>query len=114
MPVEPLLRELRRLRGAMLVLVALPLLPALLINLIGGEQRALLGILLGLLLLGLALRRLRRGQLQPGAMLVGVATGLIAGLSTGVAPLGAVVFGAMAGFGTRLLYEHAEPAEDIP
>ncbi|MFB9969115.1 hypothetical protein ACFFMP_03200 [Pseudoroseomonas cervicalis] len=113
MPVEPLLRELRRLRGAMLVLVALPLLPALLINLIGGEQRALLGILLGLLLLGLALRRLRRGQLQPGAMLVGVATGLIAGLSTGVAPLGAVVFGAMAGFGTRLLYEHAEPAEDI-
>lgn len=110
MPVEPLLRELRRLRGTMLVLVALPLLPALLINLIGGEQRALLGILLGLLLLGIGVRRLRRGKLRPAAVLVGVATGLIAGLSTGVAPLAAIVFGAMAWFGTRLLYEDAEPA----
>ncbi len=114
MPLEPLLRELRRLRGAMLVLVALPLLPALLVNLIGGEQRMLLGILLGLLALGLGVRRLRRGRLGKAAVLVGVGTGLIAGMSAGIAPLGAIVFGAMAWFGTRLLYEDAEPAVEEP
>ncbi|WP_419896884.1 hypothetical protein [Roseomonas sp. USHLN139] len=114
MPVEPLRRELRRLRGAMLVLVALPLLPALLVNLIGGAQRPLLGILLGLLLLGLAVHRLRRGKSQPAAVLVGVATGLLAGLSAGVAPLGAVVFGGMAWFGARLLYQDALPAVEEP
>lgn len=101
---------LRRFRGTVLVLVALPLAPTLLINLIAGAQRPLTGTLLGLGLLALGVHRLRRGKLRAAASLIGVATGLIAGLAAGVPALGAVVFGAMAWYGTQLLYEDAPPA----
>ncbi|WP_159992307.1 hypothetical protein [Roseomonas sp. 18066] len=101
---------LRQFRGAMLVLVALPLAPALLVNLISGQQRPLLGLLLGLGLLGLALHRLRRGKTARAALMVGAATGVIAGMAAGIPPLGAVVFGAMAFFGAKLLYVAAPPA----
>ncbi|ONG58303.1 hypothetical protein BKE38_02960 [Pseudoroseomonas deserti] len=100
----------RQFRGTMLVLVALPLAPALLVNLISGAQRPLLGLLLGLGLLGLALHRLRRGRIARAALLAGVATGLIAGMAAGVPPLGAVVFGLMGFFGAKLLYAEAPPA----
>ncbi|PHK96705.1 hypothetical protein CR162_02020 [Pseudoroseomonas rhizosphaerae] len=107
-------QQLRRLRGTVLVLLALPLAPALLIALLSGAQRPLLGILLGLGLLALAVRRLRRGRVAQAAALVGAATGLVAGLAGAVPPLGAAVFGAMAFFGTRLLYEDSIPPEPEP
>lgn len=107
-------QQLRKLRGTVLVLLALPLAPALLIALLSGAQRPLLGILLGMGLLALAIRRLRRGRVKQASMLVGVATGLVAGMAGAVPPLGAVVFGAMAFFGTRLLYEDSIPPEPEP
>ncbi|HWL83560.1 MAG TPA: hypothetical protein VNR89_21615 [Roseomonas sp.] len=112
--LEQLRLQFRQLRGALLVLTALPLVPALLFNLIGGAQKPILGTLLGLGLLALAVRKLRRGHLRPAALLVGAATAVVAGTAGHVAPVAAVVFGAMAYFGTRLLYTDAEPAEVEP
>lgn len=106
--------RLRRLRGTVLVLLALPLAPALLIRLLSGGQRPLMGLLLGLGLLGLAIVRLRRGRIRQGAVLVGVATGLLAGLAAAVPPLGAAVFGFMAFYGAQLLYQDAPPPEPEP
>ncbi|PWC28100.1 hypothetical protein [Teichococcus aestuarii] len=107
-------QQLRRLRGTVLVLLALPLAPTLLIALLSGAQRPLLGVLLGMGLLWLAIRRLRRGRVRQASALAGVATGLVAGLAGAVPPLGAVVFGAMAFFGMRLLYEDSVPPEPEP
>jgi hypothetical protein len=106
-----MMRPLRRLRGTTLVLLALPLAPALLFNLIGGGSRPVVGTLLGIGGTVLALRALRRGQQLPAAVLMGVATGLLAAMAGHVPILGAVVFGLMAGFGTALFYEGA-PAPD--
>ncbi|HWX49929.1 MAG TPA: hypothetical protein VNZ61_17925 [Roseomonas sp.] len=106
--------QFRQLRGALLVLAALPLVPALLFNLIGGEEERILGTLLGLGLLALGIRKLRRGRLRGAALLVGAATGIAAGMAGQVAPVAAVVFGVMACFGTRLLYANAPAAEVEP
>jgi len=106
--------QFRQLRGALLVMAALPLVPALLFNLIGGEEERILGTLLGLGLLALGIRKLRRGRLRGAALLVGAATGIAAGMAGQVAPVAAVVFGAMAFFGTQLLYAHAPAAEAEP
>ncbi|MFC3124617.1 hypothetical protein ACFOD4_06035 [Pseudoroseomonas globiformis] len=106
--------RLRSLRGALLVLFALPLPAALLISLFGGDQRAMLGLALGLGALALAWRWLRRGRVRPAALLVGAATALIGGLAGGIAPFGALLFGVMAGFGTKMLYTDAPPAEAEP
>ncbi len=102
------------MRGAWLALLALPLIPAFLLNLIGGDQRSIAGTVLGFGGLLLALRALRRGRLRRATILVGVATGLLAGLAAHVPPLGAVVFGFMAGFGMSLLYEGAPAPEPEP
>ncbi|MXP61870.1 hypothetical protein E0493_00715 [Roseomonas sp. M0104] len=112
--LEQLRLQFRQLRGALLVLAALPLVPALLFSLIGGAPKPILGTLLGLGLLALAIRKLRRGHARSAGLLVGAATGMIAGTAGHVAPVAAVVFGAMAYFGTRLLYANAEPAEVEP
>ncbi|MDJ0387220.1 hypothetical protein QMO56_03755 [Roseomonas sp. E05] len=112
--MEQLRLQFRQLRGALLVLTALPLVPALLFNLIGGAQKPILGTLLGLGLLVLAVRKLRRGHVRAAGLLVGAATAVVAGMAGHVAPVAAVVFGAMAYFGTQLLYTHAEPAEVEP
>lgn len=104
-----------QLRGLLLVLLAAPLPLALLFNLIGGAERPILGVLLGMGGIALALRALRRGRPRRAAMLAGVATGLLAGLACHMPPLAAVVFGAMAFFGTRLLYEGVpEAPADMP
>ena len=93
------------LRGLLLALLALPLPFALLFNLIGGAQRPILGVLLGLTGVVLALRALRRGRPKHAAILVGVGTALLAALACNAPALAALVFGGMAFFGTRLLYE---------
>jgi len=106
--------QLRRLRGTWLVLVALPLMPALIFSLVGGQQRPMLGLLAGLALLALALLRLRRGRLRSASVLVGLATAVIAATAGGIVPLGAAVFGLMAFFGTALFYKEAPPAVTEP
>lgn len=114
MPKEHISRALVRMRGAWLALLALPLGPALLFNLIGGSQRAMAGTALGIGGLLLALRALRRGNGKQAAILVGVATGLLAGMAAHVPPLGAVIFGGMAWLGMSLLYEGAPAPEPPP
>lgn len=112
-PLARLTRQLRRLRGTVLVVLAMPLAPALLFNLLGGDERRLVGTLLGLGLAGLALRDLRRGRIRRAAVLTGLATGLAAHLAALVPGLGAVVLGLMAGFGAQLLYADAPPPEPV-
>lgn len=106
-------RPLRRLRGTVLLVLALPLAPTLLVNLLAGDKTKLLGTLLGIGLLALSLRGLRKGRILPAAILVGLATGLLAHLAASVPLLGAVVFGAMAFFGARLFYADAPPPEPV-
>ncbi|MFD1110471.1 hypothetical protein [Pseudoroseomonas ludipueritiae] len=111
----PLRRGLRQMRGALLVMLALPLAPALLINLIGGSGRQMVGTLLGIGGIVLALRALRGGHgRHRAAILMGVGTGLLALMAAQVPVLGAVIFGAMAWFGTSLLYEGVPDAEPAP
>jgi hypothetical protein len=88
---------LRRVRGALLVLLALPLAPALLVNLIGGSGEQVAGTLLGIGGIALALRALRGGQGRKRAALL----------------LGAVMFGLMAWFGALLLYEGVPEPEPV-
>ncbi|MBC9207582.1 hypothetical protein IBL26_12120 [Roseomonas aerophila] len=114
MPREHLSRALVQMRGAWLLLLALPLGPALLFNLIGGTPRSVTGMVLGLGGLALAVRSLRRGKSRQAAALVGVATGLLALMAAHVPAVGAVVFGAMAWFGMSLLYEGAPAPEPEP
>jgi hypothetical protein len=103
------------LRGALLVLLALPLAPALLLNLIGGSGRQMVGTLLGIGGIVLALRALRGGHgRHRAAILMGVGTGLLALMAAQVPALGAVIFGLMAWFGTSLLYEGVPDAEPAP
>ncbi|MBO1073927.1 hypothetical protein [Roseomonas marmotae] len=105
---------LTHLRGALLVLLALPLAPTLLLNLIGGSQRLIAGTLLGLGGVALALRALRGGHgRKRAALMMGVGTGLLAGMSAQVPPLGAVIFGGMAWLGTALLYEGVPEPEPV-
>jgi hypothetical protein len=99
----------------LLLLLAAPLPLALLFNLIGGAQRPILGVLLGIGGIVLALRALRRGRPKHAAILVGVGTGLLAALACNAPVLAALVFGAMAFLGTRLLYEGVpEAAPEVP
>ncbi len=106
---------LRAWRGFSLLVFLLPLLPAVLINLLTGQIRQLLGALLGLGLGGLAFRLLRRGDRRAeaaGAALVGVATGLIGLLAANLHPV-AVILGLGAGWGARLAYLDPRPASPI-
>jgi hypothetical protein len=102
------------MRGSLLVLLALPLAPALLINLIGGSGRQMTGTLLGIGGIVLALRALRGGHgRKRAAILMGVGTALLAAMAAQVPVLGAMIFGAMAWFGTVLLYEGVPDAEPV-
>jgi hypothetical protein len=105
--------RLRQLRGTVLVLLALPLGPALLASLLSGDQRMMLGNILGIGLLVLALRLLRRGRIRPAAIATALATAFVAHLAAQLSPLGAVIFGAIAFFGASLLYADA-PAPELP
>ncbi|MCQ4160429.1 hypothetical protein NON00_10865 [Roseomonas sp. GC11] len=118
MPAETLSRlrdEARRLRGGLLILLALPLLPTLLLALIQGSGRQITGLLLGLLLLATAIRTLRRSLKRRhgrrAAVMVGVATALLAVMVAGVPVPGGIGFGLIAGFGARLLYVRPKEEE---
>jgi len=95
-------------RGLLLPLFTWPLLPDVIVEIIKGNPRGLVAALLGLLLPLLAVRKLRRGRagsVRGAAMLVAVATGLVAGLGAKMAMPMPILLAAMAWAGTRLLYD---------
>ena len=100
-------------RGLSLVFFLLPLLPAAMVNLLSGQIRQLVGTLLGLGLGWLAFRLLRRGgrgRETAAVALVGVATGLAAGLAANLHPFGAVLLGGAAALGAKLAYADPKPS----
>lgn len=109
-------------RGMLLPLFTWPLLPDLVVEIISGHPRGLVAALLGLGLPWLAVSRLRRGRrgdTRRAALLMAVATGLVAGMGAAMNPLMAVLLGAGAWLGTRLLYdgavvEVAPPTPPVP
>jgi hypothetical protein len=97
-------------RGLLLPLFTWPLFFDAIWEVATGDVRALVAALLGmgLTLLAVAvLRRGRKGDTRRAALLVGAATGLVAGLGAETGPLIAVLLGAGGWFGTRLLYDGA-------
>ena len=104
-------------RGLLLPLFAWPLLPDLVVEIAKGQARGVVAAALGLLLPLLALRSLRRGRrgdTHRAACLMGVAAGLVAGLGAGTGALLAVLLGAGAWAGTRLLYDGAVVEVESP
>jgi len=88
-----------------------------LLELFGSEPRNLVGALLGLGLSILATRRLARGRdgdTRRGAVMMGVAAGLTAGLAAEMTPVAAVVLGLGAWLGTRLLTDDLPEAPPAP
>jgi hypothetical protein len=105
-------QQQRAWRGLSLIFFLLPLVPAAVINLLSGQIRQLVGSLLGLGLGFLAFRMLREGgrKREKGAVaLVGVATGLAAGLAANLNPVAAVVLGFGAAWGAKLAYTDPKP-----
>jgi hypothetical protein len=104
-------------RGLLLPLFAWPLLPDVIVEIIKGNPRGLVAALLGLFLPLLAVRRLRRGRagsVRGAAVIVAVATGLVAGLGAKMAMPMPVLLAAMAWAGTRLLYDGTPEAAPEP
>lgn len=111
-------------RRWLLPFTVLPLLPATLVNLFAGREWALLGCVLGIALPMVATWLMRRGragdaQLAAGAM--GAAAALVAFLAAEAGPVAALLLGAGAWGGTRLLYTGVveappppPPAEPLP
>ncbi|WP_203075406.1 hypothetical protein [Falsiroseomonas ponticola] len=104
-------------RGLLLPLFTWPLLPDAVIEIARGNTRGVVAAALGLGLPLLALRTLRRGRAgdtRRAAVLMAVATGLVAGLGAQMgAPL-AVLLAAGAWAGTRLMYDGAVPEVEAP
>ncbi len=94
-------------RRWLLPFTILPLLPATLFNLFAGREWALLGCVAGIALPMAAtwlMRRGRRGDAQLAAAAMGGAAGLVTLLGAGAGPVAALLLGAGAWGGTRLLY----------
>ncbi len=108
-------------RGLLLPLFTWPLFFDAIWEIATGDVRALVAALLGMGLTTAAvvtLRRGRKGDTRLAALLVGAATGIVAGLGAETGPLIAVLLGAGGWFGTRLMYDGAvqetEPAAPPP
>ena len=115
------MNRLRGLRVWLIAAFAWPLLIKLPIGIFAGQGRGLLAAALGLGLLtlaGLRMQRGREGDARKGAVLVGVAAGLVAGLGANIFPPAAVLLGFGAWAGARLLTdglpEIAAPPEPEP
>jgi hypothetical protein len=96
-----------RWRGWELPFFAAPLAPAALVFSLAGNGSGVTGCLLGLLFTWLAMRKVQRGRAgdtRRAAIMMGVGTGLAALLAARMAMPMPLVLGAMAFFGTRLLY----------
>jgi hypothetical protein len=104
-------------RGLLLPLFTLPLVPEVLFETIRGRLSPLLGALLGLGLPWLAvalLRRGHRGDTANAALVMGLATGLVAWLGAEVGVVIPLLLAALAWFATRLLYDGAVREVDPP
>lgn len=93
------------------------------IEILRGNPQALAGGVLGVVLSWMAAARMARGSpgdLRAGAVLMGVASGLVSGLAAGFHPVMAVGLGFGTFFGVRLLtadmaaHEPAPPAPPMP
>ena len=105
----------RGLRVWFLIAFGWPLLLKLPIGILGGQSRGLLAAALGLGLLalaGLRMQRGRAGDTRRGAILIGVAAGLVAGMGAHLWPPVAVLLGLGAWAGARLLSD--DIVEDAP
>ncbi len=94
-------------RRWLLPFTVLPLLPATLVNLFAGREWALLGCVLGIALpMGATwlMRRGRAGDATLAAIAMGAAAALVAFLGAEAGPVAALLLGAGAWGGTRLLY----------
>lgn len=104
-------------RGLLLPLFTWPLLPDAVIEIARGNTRGVVAAALGVGLPLLAVRILRRGRAgdtRRAAVIVAVATGLVAGLGAQMAAPLAVLLAAGAWAGTRLLYDGAVPEVEAP
>lgn len=112
-------------RGLLLPVFTWPLLPDVIVEVIRGKPMGLAAALVGLLLPILAMRKLRRGRkgdTRRAAVLVAVATGIVAGLGAKMPMPIPILLAGMAWLGTRLLYDGAvqevapapEPAPPMP
>jgi hypothetical protein len=104
-----------RYRGLVLPFFALPLLPAAFVFALAGRSQGVTGCLLGVLFTWLAVKALRRGRqgdAKRAGVLMGVGTLLAALLGASLAMPMPLLLGAMAFFGTRMLY--AEIPEMAP
>ncbi|WP_137178128.1 hypothetical protein [Roseomonas sp. AR75] len=106
-------------RGLLLPLFTWPLFFDAIWEIGTGDLRGLVAAALGIgLTIGATavLRRGRHGDTRRAALMVGAATGLVAGLGAALNPLMAVLLGAGGWFGTRLLYDGAvqEAAPPVP
>ena len=111
----------RGLRVWFLIAFGWPLLLKLPIAIVGGQGRGLLAGALGiglLIMAGLRMQGGRAGDTRRGAILIGVAAGLVAGLGAGLFPPAAVLLGFGAWAGARLLSddiaEEVAPPEPEP
>ncbi|MBP0446846.1 hypothetical protein J8J14_18890 [Roseomonas sp. SSH11] len=96
------------LRGVPIALFAIPLVPTFFLALASGEGDLIAGCIAGMAGVGSAmahLARARRGDARRAGVMLGVGTGLAAGLAGGAGPVGAVALGFMAWGGARLLYD---------
>ncbi|MBU8545476.1 MULTISPECIES: 5-bromo-4-chloroindolyl phosphate hydrolysis family protein [Roseomonadaceae] len=104
-------------RGLLLPLFTWPLLFDVVVEVVRGNTRGLVAAGLGILLPILAvriLRRGRRGDTRRAAVLVAVATGLVALLGANMAMPIPLILAAGAWLGTRLLYDGAQVEVDPP
>jgi len=104
-------------RGLLLPLFTWPLLFDLVVEVVQGDSRGVVAALLGLGLPLLAVRQLRRGRVGDtarAAVLMAVATGLVALLGGKLSPLIALMLAGGAWLGTRLLYDGAVQEVEPP
>jgi len=104
----------RGLRVWLLIAFAWPLLFKLPIAIVAGQGRGLLAAALGIGLLvmaGLRMQGGRAGDTRRGAILIGVAAGIVAGLGAGLFPPAAALLGLGAWAGARLLSD--DIAEEV-
>lgn len=104
-------------RGLLLPLFTLPLVPEVLFETIRGRLAPLLGALLGLGLPWLAvalLRRGHRGDTANAALVMALATALVAWLGAEVGLVIPLLLAGLAWFATRLLYDGAVREVDPP